>query len=502
MPLRALVRIFVSRLPKDWKTPWRVPSQKRCTGTGFIIDGRQIVTNAHVVRNHTNIRVRQHGQTRKFPAAVRIIGADCDLAIITVADEKFWKKVGGMQCALREDIPALGEEVSCIGYPHGDHASITKGVVSRCTLQKYLSVQVDAAINPGNSGGPIFDKDAKCVGVARAHRKNSQLMCYIIPIEVLRVFIETANAALERVPKAGDGAAMIDSTASVPAAQLVQHIGMPGLGIGYQKLENDDLRESLGLDDGDEGCGILLTKVLPLSPADGILQKGDVLLAIDGISVGSDATVELRDAERINFMYLVRRLPQGTPVNLKFSRVVAKPQSRFENVVKREVHTAPVIVADVLHKIPGESGANCHGSEWVVLGGAVFLHLTQPVLTKLKATLPTGCTENMRYFVEDKTEQTIILGHVLTDDVNFGYHGWSSLIVTEVCGISPKNLAHFGSIVQDVRAEGKIDISFIDGRKMYFDMRKVKAAEPRIAARHSIPSSMSPGVLMGLKDFL
>ena len=51
MPLRALVRIFVSRLPRDWKTPWRVPSQKRCTGTGFIIDGRRLITNAHVVRS-------------------------------------------------------------------------------------------------------------------------------------------------------------------------------------------------------------------------------------------------------------------------------------------------------------------------------------------------------------------------------------------------------------------------------------------------------------------
>lgn len=110
MPLRALVRIFVSRLPKDWKTPWRVPSQKRCTGTGFIIDGRLIVTNAHVVRNHTNVRVRQHGETKKCPAVVKMAGDDCDLAILTVDDEKFWEKVGSTKCELREDIPALGEE--------------------------------------------------------------------------------------------------------------------------------------------------------------------------------------------------------------------------------------------------------------------------------------------------------------------------------------------------------------------------------------------------------
>ena len=76
------------------------------------------------------------------------------------------------------------------------------------------------------------------------------------------------------------------------------------------------------------------------------------------------------------------------------------------------------------------------------------------LLSKLKASLPTGCSEDMRYFVEDTTEQIVVLGHVLTDDVNFGYHGWSGLIVTEVCGVAPKNLAHFGSIVAGVGAEG------------------------------------------------
>ena len=481
--------------------------------------------------------MRQHGQTRKCPATVEMVGDDCDLAILTVADEKFWKKVGATRCALREDIPSLGEEVACVGYPHGDHASVTKGVVSRCTLQKFLSVQVDAAINPGNSGGPIFDKNARCVGVARAHRRNSQLMCYIIPIEVVRVFMQTAKAkaaaaaAASVTEAAGGEDAVAEATAGAAAAKAVAgasmpttttktalmmapHIGMPGLGLGYQKLENDDLRASLGLDDDDEGCGILLTKVLPLSPADGVLQKGDVLLAIDGVSVGSDGTAELRDAERINFMYLVRRHPEGTPVEVTFSRVVVEEEvdgsssssssssssNTSDDRVKREVHTASIIVADVLHKIPVESGANCHGCSWVVVGGAVFLHLTHPLLSKLKASLPTGCSEDMRYFVEDTTEQIVVLGHVLTDDVNFGYHGWSGLIVTEVCGVAPKNLAHFGSIVAGVGAEGKIDISFIDGRRMLFDMRKVKAAEPAIAERHSIPATMSKDVLEECTD--
>ena len=401
-------------------------------------------------------------------------------------------------------IPKFAFQVSCVGYPHGDHASVTKGVVSRCTLQKFLSVQVDAAINAGNSGGPIFDKNAKCVGVARAHRRNSQLMCYIIPIEVVRVFIESAKRA-----------ALLSSEQKSDVSR--GHIGMPSFGIGYQKLENDDLRKHLGLSEDDEGCGILLTKVLPLSPSDGVLKKGDVILAIDGVSVGSDGTAALRDAERINFMYLVRRHPEGTPVAVTFSRVIgSQGGSALRNrgscersdtsgnllgTVQREVRTVSITVRDVLHKIPVESGANCHGQSWVVVGGAVFLHLTHPLLSKLKVALPTSCTDDMRYFVENTREETIILGHVLTDDVNFGYHGWSGLIVDEICSVRPKNLAHFASVIEGLGSDGIADISFVDGRRMLLNMAKVKDAEEAIAKRHSIPSSMSPSVVEGLKEF-
>jgi S1-C subfamily serine protease len=62
------------------------------------------------------------------------------------------------------------------GFPAGNHMSLTKGVVSRCVMREFLTIQIDAAINPGNSGGPVFDVLGNCVGVARAHLVNRQLM--------------------------------------------------------------------------------------------------------------------------------------------------------------------------------------------------------------------------------------------------------------------------------------------------------------------------------------
>lgn len=49
-----------------------------------------ILTNAHVVRDFTTVRVRRHGGTDKTAAKVLCINDSCDLALITVEDDKFW----------------------------------------------------------------------------------------------------------------------------------------------------------------------------------------------------------------------------------------------------------------------------------------------------------------------------------------------------------------------------------------------------------------------------
>ncbi|KAG6494528.1 hypothetical protein ZIOFF_049560 [Zingiber officinale] len=109
--------------------PWQRKVQREIFGSGFAIPGRQIVTNAHVVADHTYV--------------------------------------------LLGDIPYIQEEVAVVGYPQdGDNISVTKGVVSRVEPTQYvhgdtqlMAIQIDAAINPGNSGGPAIMGD-KVAGVA------------------------------------------------------------------------------------------------------------------------------------------------------------------------------------------------------------------------------------------------------------------------------------------------------------------------------------------------
>ena len=65
-------------------------------------------------------------------------GPECDLAVLTVKDEKFWEDLHPIEFG---ELPALLDDVSVIGYPvGGESLSVTAGVVSRIELQEYAQV--------------------------------------------------------------------------------------------------------------------------------------------------------------------------------------------------------------------------------------------------------------------------------------------------------------------------------------------------------------------------
>ena len=150
-----------------WQQPWQRCQQTRAAGSGFVIDGRRIITNAHVVKSAIDIRVRQHGSPRRFPASVVTYAPDVDLAVIQINDEQSDDFFGNHELALElaPGLPALQEAVHVVGFPSGGRTiCVTEGVVSRIDNiwltspgDKILAIQIDAAINPGNSGGPVFN---------------------------------------------------------------------------------------------------------------------------------------------------------------------------------------------------------------------------------------------------------------------------------------------------------------------------------------------------------
>ncbi|MGE5703857.1 MAG: S1C family serine protease [Clostridia bacterium] len=134
-------------------------------GTGVVIkaDG-WIVTNAHVVKDMSNITVVTL-DGRQFAGKMTHIDEESDLALVKIA-------VKGLVPATFAPMSSVqpGETVVAIGTPISFtlRNSATSGIISglnRSVYSPYRLIQTDASINPGNSGGPLVNLKGQVVGI-------------------------------------------------------------------------------------------------------------------------------------------------------------------------------------------------------------------------------------------------------------------------------------------------------------------------------------------------
>jgi S1-C subfamily serine protease len=251
-----------------WDTPWRSDQVRRGSGSGFVVEGRRIMTNAHVVSWARQILVRRYQDPRPYLARVVFVGHDCDLALLEVDDDRFFE---GMVPLEFGSLPRVRSTVVTIGYPAGgEQISYTRGVVSRVELQTYvhignrsfLSVQTDAAINPGNSGGPVMQDDL-VVGVSFMGMPGLENTGFFIPPPVIEHFLQDIE----------DG----------------RYDGFPLAGIRIVPFQNPGYRRFLGLE--DDNLGARVDSLLPIPTTEEVLRRDDVLLRVGDYDIGSDGTV-------------------------------------------------------------------------------------------------------------------------------------------------------------------------------------------------------------------
>ncbi|HJT33843.1 MAG TPA: trypsin-like peptidase domain-containing protein [Pirellulales bacterium] len=285
-PLRdSVVHVLVTQRAPNLFQPWTKATPSEVTGTGFVIEGRRILTNAHVVGHAHQIYIQPHQSADRLPATVEAMAADIDLAVLRLEDESFFDNRQAI--AFGDGRPQTKTTVNVYGYPvGGEQMSVTEGIVSRIDYAPYhygtggLRVQIDAALNPGNSGGPAVT-DGKLVGVAFSGLKQAENIGYLIPVEEVSAFL--ADAA--------DG----------------HYDGKPRLRDQFQTVENDAIRAKLGLPAGTGGC--MVTR--PAETNDSYpLKEGDVVIKVGEHSLDNAGRVQVEGELKLPFQYLVPSLTQ------------------------------------------------------------------------------------------------------------------------------------------------------------------------------------------------
>ena len=456
---RGIVKIEVAVRRPDYAVPWQAGQFGRGNGTGFMVAPGLFMTNAHVVANADRIYVSPYADARKIRARVKYVAHDADLALVEVEDAEAFRDVPYLEFS--DEMPRLEDEVRAIGYPiGGNRLSVTRGIVSRIDTVPYshplsvshLTVQIDAAINPGNSGGPVIMGD-KVVGVAFQGLMQANATGYMIPLPVIRRFLQDVK----------DG----------------HYDNYVDIGVEFFPLENPAMRKRLGLP--DDASGALVGDVVKGGSGDGKLEVGDVVLAVNGLSVDSSGMIEL-DGERVQLEELAERAFKGDV--LTFS--VLRGGERKEVQVCLVPLPAHEITGNVYDELP----------RYVQYAGMVFQPLQRNVVVANNmnpADFIVELNEFLRRGGAADKEDVVVLTRVLRDEVNARFSNYGSRIVTKVNGEEVKGLKHLYSLLYP--EEGKpqpefTTIEFKDApRPFVVERAALPAARARISAGYNIPEA-------------
>jgi S1-C subfamily serine protease len=449
---KSLVRINTTSQSPNLLVPWNPGNLGRGVGSGFVINGERILTNAHVVSNARFLSVEKESDPKKYVAAVEFIAHDADLAVLRVADPAFFENTAPLEF---DGIPELESTVSVLGYPiGGDRLSVTQGVVSRVDFQSYshttvdahLAIQIDAAINPGNSGGPVL-QDGKVVGVAFQGYSGdvAQNVGYMIPVPVILRFLKDIE----------DG----------------KYDRYMDLAITMFPLQNDAMRRALGVEDEDRG--VYVGTVYDAGPAAGIVKEGDVILAIDGYNVASDGFLEL-DGQRVQMSEIVERKFRGDTVKL----AVLRERKKIEVSVPLDDPWPFTMQSNRYDFVP----------RYVLFGGLLFQPLSRDFLMTYKLD-----DLQIRFyydnFVEDEIykdhPEVIVLSQILADPINTYLNDFLYGIVESINERNIRTLADVAEEFAKDTPEYVIRLIGV-GRPLVLEKAAVDAARERILTRYNV----------------
>jgi S1-C subfamily serine protease len=415
----SVVKISATMRYPDLTHPWAKHSPQEISGTGVVIDGKRILTNAHVVLYASQLFVESYQSSDKLPAKVEAVGPGIDLAVLRLEDESFFEKRPPL--VRSATLPEVKETVLVYGYPQGGSTlSITKGIVSRIEFTGYgentsgVRVQIDAAINPGNSGGPALI-DNKMVGLIFSKLTQADNIGYIIPGEEIDLFLKD----------------VADGT----------YDGKPAIHESLQTLENDALKSFLKIDKKSQGMVVHAPD--PAYPEDP-LKPFDLITKIGDYEIDNVGMVKVKDNLRLHFQYLVQKLVKDGKVPVT---VIREGKTIALELATKTKY--PTLIGSLKGRYPS----------YFIYGPLVFSPATNDFIAALDRTgrfqvalalmgspLATRRGDLPRFEGE---ELVVVASPMFPHRVGKGYDNPVSKVVKEVNGVRIKNLRHFVEVLRD-----------------------------------------------------
>jgi S1-C subfamily serine protease len=172
-------------------------------GSGFVVDGGLIVTNAHVVAGERATRVQR--STTSQDATVVLFDPGVDIAVLRVGG------TAGRGLALLRHVVARGAGGAVVGYPGGGPLTGTRAAV-RASIEatsrdiyggsevRRRLYELQATVVPGNSGGPFVLPNGGVAGVVVSASTTDSKLGYAIASTEVVPLLDRARGRSTAVP--------------------------------------------------------------------------------------------------------------------------------------------------------------------------------------------------------------------------------------------------------------------------------------------------------------
>lgn len=462
----SVVKVFSTIRGPDPFKPWGKAAPQEITGSGVVIEGKRILTNAHVVGYASQVQVQTGQAGDKVSATVVAVARGMDLAILKLDDESFFDTHAAV--SRTNNLPQVRDAVFAYGYPTGGNSlSITKGIVSRIEFVNIhgavegLRIQIDAAINPGNSGGPAIAGD-KMIGLAFAVATNAQNIGYIIPNEEIELFLRDI----------ADGS----------------YTGKPVMLDVVQTLENPAMREFLKLDKTVEGAIVHKpyqdTAAYPL-------KEWDVITRIGDSAVDNQGMVKINGNLRVRFQYRVQQLAANGKVPLTVIR-----GGKSVNIQLPVFSGRPSLIPDLKGDYPS----------YFIYGPIVFSRATNEFLSFISgnALALSAYAYNASPLLTRRgdmpdanhDELVVISSPFFPHKLVTGYSNRFGAVIRSINGVSIRSLSHLVSVLRDLK-DDLIVIHFDqrNGETMVLPRKAMLEQTEAVLSDNGIRSQGSPDMM-------
>ncbi len=459
--LLSVVRVNVTSQAWDFGRPWgkRPPFSRRAIGA--VLTGGRVLVTAELVTNANYVEFESAGGGQKVPAVVETVDYESNLALLKADDAEFLKPLKQLEVA-----PArVGDLLSVWQLEANGNLLVTNAALTTAEVSRYpiddVALLIYRATAPLQFRDSSFTlpvvKDGKLAGIVMRYDTNTN-NADIIPAPVIQHFLKDA--------------------ANPP------YKGFPRAGMAFAGTRDPQFRRYLGLD-GSQLGGIYVNDVIKDGPAEKAgIQKGDVVLKIDGREVDRDANYLDPEYGRIAIAHLFStRHFEGDKINLTVARK-GETKEMTLTLAHRDVQSY-VIEPYVIDRAP----------RFFILGGLVLQELSRQYLKEWGNDWAKKAPLNFVYFdrqqaelFDDGPKKIVFLSRVLPSAATVGYEELHTLVVKRINGMELQSLLDVPTALEKA-TDGLHKVEFEgDPTTIYLDAKAVADEGKALMNKYRLPA--------------